>query len=44
MPEEFSQAMQAHERFLSLQGLNRATAWLAIIIERRIDQFREDPL
>jgi hypothetical protein len=30
------------ERFLSLQGLNRATAWLSIVIERRIDQFRKE--
>jgi hypothetical protein len=31
-----------HEWFLSLQGLDRAAAWLAIVIERRIDQFRKE--
>src|ERR1051326_4731024 len=30
------------ERFLSLQGLNRAAARLPIVIKRRIDQFREE--
>jgi hypothetical protein len=49
MPEEFREQCKRmigesriDEWFLSLQGLDRATAWLAIVIERRIDQFREE--
>jgi hypothetical protein len=49
VPEEFRKQCKrmigeswVNEWFLSLQGLDRAAARLAIVIERHVDQFREE--
>ena len=51
MPEKFRKQCERmigesriDEWFLSLQGLDRAATWLVIVIERRIDHFREELL